>query len=111
MEYVVAPKHAVIIRGGIGGLAVALGACQALEAAMVLARCIATQPDVSAALRAYDQRRVRRTAAVVRRDWRMDRLMLCRSPLLAWCRNLIVAHVPAVLRARQIRWILEHRPV
>jgi 2-polyprenyl-6-methoxyphenol hydroxylase-like FAD-dependent oxidoreductase len=87
------------------------GACQALEDAVVLADCLSTQADVSTALHSYDRRRVRRAAAIVQQSRRMDRLMLCRSPVLAWCRNRIVAQLPAALRARQIRWILEHRPV
>src|ERR671911_355597 len=44
------------------------GACQAIEDALVLARCFDGGDDVPASLRLYEGRRVRRTAGIVRRS-------------------------------------------
>jgi 2-polyprenyl-6-methoxyphenol hydroxylase-like FAD-dependent oxidoreductase len=46
----------------------AQGACQTVEDAVVLARCLAADRDVERALRAYEARRIPRTADLVKRS-------------------------------------------
>ena len=45
------------------------GACQAIEDAIVLADCLRDEPDVAAALRAYEARRLPRALEIWNRSW------------------------------------------
>src|SRR5579859_7212113 len=47
------------------------GACQALEDAVVLARCLQARDDIPAALGRYETARIPRTTAVVNTSWRV----------------------------------------
>jgi 2-polyprenyl-6-methoxyphenol hydroxylase-like FAD-dependent oxidoreductase len=75
------------------------GACQAIEDAVVLAKCLRAEPDVAAALRSYEQQRMGRTASIQTRAWWIgssgrwsnplavavrDRIMGVVFPTLAW---------------------------
>jgi 2-polyprenyl-6-methoxyphenol hydroxylase-like FAD-dependent oxidoreductase len=57
------------------------GLNQALEDAVVLARCAEAKPDVISALRSYEARRMPRTANVVRGSWRAASLFQRRGPV------------------------------
>jgi 2-polyprenyl-6-methoxyphenol hydroxylase-like FAD-dependent oxidoreductase len=57
------------------------GLNQALEDAAVLARCMAAEPTVIAALRGYEARRMPRAANVVRGSWRAARAFQRRGPV------------------------------
>jgi 2-polyprenyl-6-methoxyphenol hydroxylase-like FAD-dependent oxidoreductase len=50
---------------------VSQGACQTLEDAVVLMRCLEGGAEIEPALRAYEGLRVRRTAGIQRRAWRI----------------------------------------
>ncbi len=58
----------------------AQGAAQALEGAVILAKCLTTKTDVAAALRTYERRRMRRTASVTRRTRFVSALSTIRMP-------------------------------
>jgi 2-polyprenyl-6-methoxyphenol hydroxylase-like FAD-dependent oxidoreductase len=70
------------------------GACQAIEDAAVLARCLNEADDAVAALRSYERLRQRRTAAITRRAWRLGAAAAWENP------------VACVVRDRAIRLIL-----
>jgi 2-polyprenyl-6-methoxyphenol hydroxylase-like FAD-dependent oxidoreductase len=63
------------------------GAAQATEDAVVLAKYLAAGDDVPAALRAYEARRMGRTAAIQRQAWGLGTLGQLENPLACRLRN------------------------
>lgn len=66
------------------------GACQAIEDAAVLARCLHETDDAVAGLRAYETRRRRRTAAITKRAWRLGAVAAWEHPLACAVRDRIL---------------------
>jgi 2-polyprenyl-6-methoxyphenol hydroxylase-like FAD-dependent oxidoreductase len=67
------------------------GACQTLEDAVALARCLRGQSDIEAALRSYEQARIRRTSPIVKQSRRIARVGSLRQPLACALRNRMTA--------------------
>lgn len=65
------------------------GACQAIEDGVVLTNCLAAEDDPVAGLRAYEARRIPRTAPVVRRSRMIGELGKWTNPLACRVRNQI----------------------
>jgi 2-polyprenyl-6-methoxyphenol hydroxylase-like FAD-dependent oxidoreductase len=65
------------------------GACQAMEDAVVLGRCVKEAPDPVSALREYERRRIERTAYIVKRSWLIGSVGRWRNPLACWLRDRI----------------------
>ena len=63
------------------------GACQALEDALVLAGCLSDQREPAAALRAYEARRARRSAAITRQSALFGKIGQWEHPLLCSLRD------------------------
>jgi 2-polyprenyl-6-methoxyphenol hydroxylase-like FAD-dependent oxidoreductase len=84
------------------------GAAQALEDAVVLGSCMA-DGDPERALRAYEQKRVRRANAVVRASRRAGRAAEVRSALGARVRDAAMKALPDSLAVAQQRRIAEVR--
>ena len=86
------------------------GACQAIEDAVVLADCLGgTQPDagsISAALRRYEERRVGRTAEIVRSSRRVASVLQLENPLLCRLRDSLVGALPSGVMFRQLDPVL-----
>jgi 2-polyprenyl-6-methoxyphenol hydroxylase-like FAD-dependent oxidoreductase len=81
----------------------AQGAAQAIEDALVLADCLG-QGDVTAALRAYEERRIPRTTTVAKLAYRFHRLSQIRNPLAFAARNATIRVMPtAAKRALGVR--------
>jgi 2-polyprenyl-6-methoxyphenol hydroxylase-like FAD-dependent oxidoreductase len=78
------------------------GACQAIEDAVVLARCLGESPEVAAALRAYESRRRPRTSAITLQSRRMGRMGRWENPLLCWLRDRLIKNFPEQLRLAQL---------
>jgi 2-polyprenyl-6-methoxyphenol hydroxylase-like FAD-dependent oxidoreductase len=82
------------------------GACQAIEDAVVLARCIQEGPSMPEALRAYEARRIPRTTAVARQSrltgWngQRERRVEC------WLRDTLTKHMPPVVQRKQIEALI-----
>ena len=70
------------------------GACQAIEDAWVLARCLTEGDDVVPALRRYESERQARTRWFVEQSLRMGRIAQWSHPLAAWLRDRGVALAP-----------------
>lgn len=66
------------------------GACQALEDAVVMARCLNGSMPVEAALREYERLRIPRTTAVVRESWQTGKVLQLDSPALEFLRNWFI---------------------
>jgi 2-polyprenyl-6-methoxyphenol hydroxylase-like FAD-dependent oxidoreductase len=64
------------------------GACQAIEDAVVLARCVKEEGAVEAVLRFYEARRAERAAYVVRQSRRLARFGQLENPLLCRLRDI-----------------------
>jgi 2-polyprenyl-6-methoxyphenol hydroxylase-like FAD-dependent oxidoreductase len=67
------------------------GACQVLEDAAMLARCLREQDDAVAALRSYEQLRIRRTTPIVRQSALVARIGALKNPLARALRNRMMA--------------------
>ena len=78
------------------------GACQALEDAVVLGRCLARGSDAIAALRDYERQRIPRANMFVNRSRLAGRIARVRNPLLAAMRNALFRRINPVAQARQI---------
>ena len=63
------------------------GACQALEDAIVLAKCLAEQREPVAALRAYEARRMKRSAAIIEQSALVGTIGQWEQPLLCALRD------------------------
>jgi 2-polyprenyl-6-methoxyphenol hydroxylase-like FAD-dependent oxidoreductase len=82
------------------------GAAQALEDAVVLANRLRATSDAEAALRAYEAKRIPRTAEIVRRSWQLGRIAQVQSPLGRRVRDLLFRATPQrIQRAQQERVI------
>lgn len=83
------------------------GGAQAMEDAVVLARCL--RENVSnefAALLAYEQSRIPRTTKIVCQSRRMGRLVQLESPIAIGVRNLIVRAIPPNVQAERLHWMI-----
>jgi 2-polyprenyl-6-methoxyphenol hydroxylase-like FAD-dependent oxidoreductase len=76
------------------------GACQAIEDAVVLARCLARETGVASALREYERERRARTAYISRMSWRNGQIARWENPLACGMRNAVVGLLPAWLTRR-----------
>jgi 2-polyprenyl-6-methoxyphenol hydroxylase-like FAD-dependent oxidoreductase len=81
------------------------GACQAIEDAVILADCLASEgSDLARALRSYEVRRKTRADAFVLAALRLGRLAQFENPVGRWLRDLLLALTPApVARAQLVR--------
>jgi 2-polyprenyl-6-methoxyphenol hydroxylase-like FAD-dependent oxidoreductase len=66
------------------------GACQAIEDATVLARCLQEVDDPAVALRAYERLRRPRTAAITRRAWRLGAVAAWENPIACAIRDRVM---------------------
>lgn len=73
----------------------------AIESAYVLARCLATEAELPAALHAYERERRPRTAWVTNQSWQIGRAGQLENGLACWLRDRLVALTPpAMVKAR-----------
>jgi 2-polyprenyl-6-methoxyphenol hydroxylase-like FAD-dependent oxidoreductase len=63
------------------------GACQALEDALFLAGCLAEEREPVAALRAYEARRMKRSAAIIKQSVLVGKIAQWEQPLLCSLRD------------------------
>jgi FAD-dependent urate hydroxylase len=70
------------------------GACMAIESAVLLQRCLAEIPDVSAALRAYENGRRARCAWITRQSWEIGRVGQIENRLGCSARNVFFFLLP-----------------
>jgi 2-polyprenyl-6-methoxyphenol hydroxylase-like FAD-dependent oxidoreductase len=78
------------------------GACQALEDAVLLGRCLADSRDVVTGLREYERQRIPRANAFVTRSRAVGRIARLRNPVLAAIRNSVLKRISPIAQARQI---------
>jgi 2-polyprenyl-6-methoxyphenol hydroxylase-like FAD-dependent oxidoreductase len=85
------------------------GACQALEDAAVLARCLDGAADVAGALRRYEDLRAARTAAIVQRSRQIGAVGQWANPLAVGLRNWLMRQVPPSAQERQIAQVVNYQ--
>ena len=77
------------------------GACQAIEDALVLARCVA-EGSGAASLRRYESERILRTASVVNGSRRVGQMVHIQVPALCGLRDLALRLTPLAMTYRQL---------
>jgi 2-polyprenyl-6-methoxyphenol hydroxylase-like FAD-dependent oxidoreductase len=82
------------------------GACQGIEDAVVLARCLREGGATAGALRRYERARSDRVAIVVRRSRRVGRVGQLENPLLCRLRDRVLASVPPKVQLRQLEEVV-----
>ena len=82
------------------------GACQAVEDAVVLARCLNEGGATADALRRYERLRSDRVAMVVRRSRRVGRVGQLENPLLCRLRDRMLAMIPPKVQLRQLEEVV-----
>jgi 2-polyprenyl-6-methoxyphenol hydroxylase-like FAD-dependent oxidoreductase len=82
------------------------GACQALEDAVVLGRCLADAPGAEG-LREYERLRIPRTSALVRRSRQLGALAQASKPPLTFLRDTLVRAIPDRVQRAQQRQVLQ----
>lgn len=70
------------------------GACQALESAAALARCLKESSTLESGLRAYESLRQARTKMVTNTSWSLGRMLQWENPALVWIRDQISRSSP-----------------
>jgi 2-polyprenyl-6-methoxyphenol hydroxylase-like FAD-dependent oxidoreductase len=84
------------------------GACQAIEDAVTLMKQLRAGGDAPAALRAYEARRVERTARLVAQSRRIGEVGQWQGPLSVAARDLLLKLVGPRLQARQLAAVVGH---
>ena len=82
------------------------GACQAIEDAAVLAKCLSEESDPALALRHYEAHRTRRVATIVLRSRRLGRVAQLENPLLCRLRDVLLKRTPDRMLLRQAEEIV-----
>jgi len=78
------------------------GGCQAIEDALLLARCLAEGGVVDASLRRYESLRIPRTRFIVNASRRIGRAFQMESPILCRLRDLAIRMMPASMSYRSL---------
>jgi 2-polyprenyl-6-methoxyphenol hydroxylase-like FAD-dependent oxidoreductase len=86
------------------------GACQALEDAVVLGRCLRESTDVPSALRAYEAARIPRANLFVRRSRLVGRIAQVEKPIAVRVRNALLRFSNPHSQARHIARMIAFRP-
>ena len=85
------------------------GACQAIEDAVVLGRCLKDGGDVASSVRLYEShRRVRRTGAIVKRSRFAGRIVQLENPLLCVLRDAVARKTSARTQLRQLEKVVKY---
>jgi 2-polyprenyl-6-methoxyphenol hydroxylase-like FAD-dependent oxidoreductase len=82
------------------------GACQAIEDAVVLARCLHEGGATADSLRRYERLRSERTAMVVRRSRRIGSIGQLENPLLCHLRDRVLSMIPPEVQLRQLEEVV-----
>jgi 2-polyprenyl-6-methoxyphenol hydroxylase-like FAD-dependent oxidoreductase len=83
------------------------GACQAIEDALVLAKCLEENPVVEEAFRTFEQKRLERTHYIVKQSWQLGKMAQWESPLLTRLRNVLIRSIPQRVFQRQVEKVYE----
>ena len=82
------------------------GACQAIEDAVVLARCLVERGATAESLRSYERLRSDRVAMVVRRSRRDGSIGQVKNPAICWLRDRALAMIPLKAQLGQLEEVV-----
>ncbi len=82
------------------------GACQAIEDAVVLARCLGEGGATAESLRSYERLRSARVAMLVRRSRRIGLVGQVKNPAICWLREQALAMIPPKAQLRQLEEVV-----
>jgi 2-polyprenyl-6-methoxyphenol hydroxylase-like FAD-dependent oxidoreductase len=82
------------------------GACQAIEDAVMLARCLGERGATAESLRSYEKLRSDRVAMVVRRSRRVGMVGQVKNPAICWVRDRALAMIPPKAQLRQLEEVV-----
>lgn len=83
------------------------GACQAMEDAVALATCLATQRTVPWAIQGYEKQRLKRANAVVQQSARIGQVAQWEGALAVKLRNTALKMLPTPLLLKQLEGVLK----
>lgn len=86
------------------------GACQAMEDAVELAKCLNARTDIVSALKLYEKRRVRRTNRIALLARLVGKVVQWENPLASRIRNAIMKRIPVSLQLKVLMWIIDYKP-
>jgi FAD-dependent urate hydroxylase len=84
------------------------GACQAIEDAVELGKCLKSEPDIVAALKRYERRRVRRTNMITRLARLVGWVVQWENPMASRVRDALIKRTPLSLKVRMLMWIVDY---
>ena len=84
------------------------GACQAIEDAAVIAKCLRESADPVAALQIYQAQRIVHTTAVVNRSLLIGKIGQVSNPVLVALRNLLLKLTPESATLRQLAPVITY---
>jgi 2-polyprenyl-6-methoxyphenol hydroxylase-like FAD-dependent oxidoreductase len=84
------------------------GACQAVEDAVVLTRCLNEDGATAEALRRYERLRSERVAMIVRLSRRIGRVAQLENPVLCRLRDGVFGMIPSKVHLRQLEEVVGH---
>ena len=82
------------------------GACQAIEDAVVLARCLGEGGATAESLRRYERLRSARVAMLVRRSRRIGLVGQVKNPAICWLRERALVMIPPKAQLRQLEEVV-----
>jgi 2-polyprenyl-6-methoxyphenol hydroxylase-like FAD-dependent oxidoreductase len=82
------------------------GACQAIEDAVVLARCLGERGATAESLRSYERLRAERVAMVVRRSRRVGLFGQAKNPAICWLRDQTLPMIPHKSQLGQLEKVI-----
>jgi 2-polyprenyl-6-methoxyphenol hydroxylase-like FAD-dependent oxidoreductase len=70
------------------------GACQAIEDAYTLGKCLENESDITTAFQQYEQKRLKKAHLVVNMSWQMGILAHLENRIGVWVRNKMLQYAP-----------------
>ena len=81
------------------------GACQAIEDAYVLGKCLETETNVQTAFKNYEEIRRKKAHAVVNTSWQIGKLAHLENKYGVWFRNKLMQYMPQSANRKQLEMI------
>ena len=77
------------------------GACQAIEDAYVLGKCISEEMDINKSFKQYEKIRKKKAHEIVNISWSLGKVAHINNSLGVWLRNKIMSNIPASINKKQ----------
>ncbi len=83
------------------------GACQAIEDAAVLNKCLINQNDIKLAFQQYEKLRIPRTTKIVNTSWTLGKAAQMTNPILTMLRNFALKITPQSVNEKQMDFLFD----